>query len=53
MTVDELRNALLGKTFASPVELASHMTVTDVDTFLKIQFIEVDLWKKEITKCPA
>jgi len=53
MTVDELKEALQGKTFTAPVELAPHMVVTDIDQFLRIQFIEVDLWKKEITKCPA
>jgi len=53
MTVQELKEALQGKTFSAPVELAPHMVVQDIDQFLRIQFIEVDLWKKEITKCPA
>jgi len=53
MTVDELKQALQGKQFSAPVELAPHQIVQDIDTFLRIQFIEVDLWKKDITKCPA
>lgn len=53
MTVLELKEALQGKEFTEPVELAPHMVVKDVEQFLRIQFIEVDLWKKEITKCPA
>lgn len=53
MTVEELKKALQGKTFTAPVELEPHMIVTDVEQFLRIQFIEVDLWKKDIEKCPA
>lgn len=53
MTVQELKEALQGKQFTAPVELAPHEVVQDVEQFLRIQFIEVDLWKKEITKCPA
>lgn len=53
MTVEELKEALQGKQFTAPVELAPHAIVQDVEQFLRIQFIEVDLWKKDITKCPA
>ncbi|WP_165793124.1 hypothetical protein [Sphingobacterium haloxyli] len=47
MTVEELKTALLGKQFSQPVVLADHMVVQDIDQFLRIRFIECDLWKKE------
>jgi len=53
MTVEELKQALQGKQFNAPVTIAPHQVVTDIEQFLRIQFIEVDLWKKDITKCPA
>lgn len=53
MTVEELKEALQGKQFSAPVTIAPHQVVTDIKQFLRIQFIEVDLWKKDITKCPA
>ncbi|MBD1421638.1 DUF6965 family protein [Sphingobacterium chuzhouense] len=53
MTIDELKQALQGKQFTAPVKLEPHAILQDVEQFLRIQFIEVDLWKKDITKCPA
>ena len=53
MTVEELRIALLGKTYPDPVQISADQRVADADTFLKIQFIEVGLWTREIEKCPA
>lgn len=53
MTVLELKEALQGKEFTEPVKLGAHMTVTNVETFLRIQFIECEQWKKDIEKCPA
>ncbi|NQD72257.1 hypothetical protein HP439_16145 [Sphingobacterium shayense] len=53
MTIEELRIALLGKTYPDPVQISADQRVTDAENFLKIQFIEVDLWTREIEKCPA
>ncbi len=53
MTMDELQATLLGKTYPGIIQISADQTVTDAETFLKIQFIEMDLWTKEIEKCPA
>lgn len=53
MTVEELKTTLLNKEFPETVRINNHQVVSEVDKFLKIQFIEIDIWKKEITKCPA
>ena len=53
MTVLELKEALQGKEFTAPVKLGAHMTVTNVDNFLRTQFLECDIWTKDIAKCPA
>lgn len=53
ITIEELKNELLGKSFPERVEISQEQVVVDVDTFLKIQFIEVEAWKKDLEKCPA
>lgn len=53
MTVEELKDALIGKDFPEKVVLGSHLTVVDVEQFLRIQFLECELWKGDIEKCPA
>ncbi|MCY4779444.1 hypothetical protein ORI89_07270 [Sphingobacterium sp. UT-1RO-CII-1] len=53
MTVEELKTALLNRDFPETVKIDKHQVVSEVDKFLKIQFIEIDIWKKEIIKSPA
>lgn len=53
MTIEELKAELLGKSFPERVEISVDQVVFDVDLFLRIQFIQVESWKKDITKCPA
>lgn len=51
--IEELKQELLGKTYAEQVRISEDQIVVDTDLFLKVQFIEVDQWQKDITKCPA
>lgn len=53
MTVEDLKSALEGKTFPDVVNIGDHQIVSDVDKFLKVQFIELEQWKRNIEKCPA
>lgn len=53
MTVQELKETLLGKEYTAPIRIGEHAVIIDVQRFLRIQFIECDRWKKEIEKCPA
>lgn len=53
MTIEELKKELLGKSYPGAVQITADQIVADAATFLKIQFIEVDLWTKENEKCPA
>ncbi|TDQ79598.1 DUF6965 family protein [Sphingobacterium yanglingense] len=54
MTVEDLKNELLGKEYPEVVQVGAHQKVVDVAKFLEIQFLECELWKKkDITKCPA
>lgn len=53
MTVEDLRNELYGRTFPKEVQINPDQIVVDIELFLRIQFIECDNWKKDITKCPA
>lgn len=53
MTLDDLKNALQGKTFSNNIQINPDTTVVDATLFLRVQFIECDNWKKEIEKCPA
>lgn len=53
ISIEELKSELLGKPFPERVEISQEQTVVDVETFLKIQFIEVEAWKKDLEKCPA
>ncbi|MGO1243036.1 MAG: DUF6965 family protein [Sphingobacterium sp.] len=53
MIIEELKKELLGKTYPETVQISADQVVADAATFLKIQFIEVDLWTKEKEKCPA
>ena len=54
MTVDELKEALLGREYATPIRLGDHAVITsDPALFLRTQFIECDRWRGELIKCPA
>lgn len=53
MTVQELKETLLGKEYTAPIRIGEHAIVVDVKQFLRIQFIECSNWKKELEKCPA
>lgn len=53
MTVEELKQELLGKTFPEKVQISDDQVVVDVPLFLKIQFIELEQWQRDITKCPG
>jgi len=53
MTIEELKSELLGKSYPERVQISPEQVVVDAETFLKIQFIEVDAWTKDIEKCPA
>lgn len=53
MTVEELKSALLDKEFPSPVQIDEHQIVLEPTKFLRIQFTEIDNWKRDLIKCPA
>lgn len=54
MTVEDLKNELLGKTYPEGIMVGPHQKVIDVEKFLEVQFYECEVWqKKDITKCPA
>lgn len=53
MTVEELKAALLGKEYPDNIRIAPHMVVLNAANFLQVQFLECELWKKDIEKCPA
>lgn len=53
LTIEELKNELLERSFPERIEISQEQIVVDVHTFLKIQFIEVEAWKKDLEKCPA
>lgn len=54
MTVEELKVALLGKEYTTPIRLGDHAVITDdAQLFLRTSFQECDRWSKDIEKCPA
>lgn len=53
MTVEELKRELSGRSFPERVTISPDQVVFDVELFLRIQFIIIDAWKKDIQKCPA
>lgn len=53
MTVEELKQALLNREYPESIQIADHILITDIPTFLKIQFYECDKWKKDIKKCSS
>jgi len=53
VTREELKQELLGKSYPNEVRISADQVVVDVSLFLRIQFIELDQWAKDITKCPA
>lgn len=54
MTVEDLKNELLGKEYPEVVQISPHQKVFDVTKFLEVQLYEAENWKrKDITKCPA
>lgn len=52
MTVEDLKNELLGKTYPSEVRISKDQVVVDIDLFFNIQFDGCDNWTKDISKCP-
>ena len=53
MTVEELKQALLGKAYPESVQISEDQVVVDIPLFLRIQFVELDSWQRDIVKCPA
>lgn len=53
MSVEELKAKLLGKSYPETVQISVDQKVIDVDLFLKVAFIEVEKWQKDIEKCPG
>ena len=53
MTTEELKQELLGKSYPEKVQISEDQIVVDVPLFLRVQFIELDQWQKDITKCPG
>lgn len=53
MTIEELKQELLGKEYPETVQIYVDQKVTDVPKFLHVSFIELEKWTKDIEKCPA
>lgn len=54
MTVEDLKNELLGKEYPEGIMVGKHQKVVDVKKFLEVQFYECENWpRKDITKCPG
>ena len=53
MTIEELKQELLGKTYPEKVQISEDQVVVNVPLFLRIQFIELEQWQRDITKCPG
>ena len=53
MTKEELQQELIDKSYPEKVQISEDQIVVDIPLFLRIQFIELDKWQKDITKCPA
>lgn len=53
MSIEELKAELLGKSYPEEVRIYVDQLVVDVPLFLKVSFIELDQWTKDIEKCPA
>jgi len=53
MTIEELKQELLGKEYPERVQIFVDQVVFDVPKFLKVAFIEVEQWNKDLEKCPA
>lgn len=53
MSIEELKAELLGKSYPDEVRIYVDQLVVDVPLFLRVSFIELDQWTKDIEKCPA
>ncbi|MFZ4861695.1 DUF6965 family protein [Sphingobacterium sp. Mn56C] len=54
MTVAELKDELLGKTYQTPIHIGPHaVVVSDVEKFLRVQFYECDHKGADAEKTPA
>lgn len=53
MSIEELKSELLDKSYPSEVRIGVDHVVIDVPLFLKISFIEAELWTKDLEKCPG
>lgn len=53
MNIEELKQELLGKEYPEAVQIYVDQKVTDIPKFLRVSFIELEKWAKDIEKCPA
>ncbi|MFZ4262933.1 DUF6965 family protein [Sphingobacterium sp. HJSM2_6] len=53
MSIEELKQELLGKTYPEKIVFGKHATVVDINKFLNTQFTSCANWTKEIDKCPS
>lgn len=53
MTLDELKNELLNRTFEDNIRIARHMVVCNAKRFLEKQFKDCEKWKKGLENCPS
>ena len=53
VSLETLKTELLGRDFPERVEISEDQIVIDVQTFLRIQFLVAEAWKKDLEKCPS
>lgn len=53
MTIEELKNSLLGKTYPDQVQISVDQLVTNPERFLTVQFADLERWTKDLEKSPA
>lgn len=53
MSIEELKNELLGKSYPDKVQINIDQIVVDVPLFLRVSFIEAEQWTKDLEKCPG
>lgn len=53
MTPEELKQYFESIDLPKSMEIQQDMHVFDVERFISTSFIHVELWKKDISKCPS
>ncbi|MGJ1265002.1 DUF6965 family protein [Sphingobacterium spiritivorum] len=53
MDAAELKQYFSSRELPTEIRIAPHMVVTNVPEFLRISFICVDMWEKDVEKCPS